>query len=443
MVRKLHRKLGILIVFWFFLLTITGILLNHEKNTYDFPFLWKIELPLFFFSDYALKINGNRDITSLHKTAKGTFVGSMTGLYHLESGRKLYNGRVFKIEPLRTKLGERDNYLFLATDKSLKLLSGNQIKSVALKDKIITSVAVFYPFAFAVEKKKKIYAVNLLNGLVTELKTPSAVELPKSIRLGRFVRDFHYGRALFENPLSAYLNDLFSLTLLWSIVTGLVLLLVRRTRGNRKKKRLFYKLHGTLFLSLFLPFVFLLVLTGLFINRWDLYRGLMDKEVSFFLVLPPYREPISDIWDIDYDGKSLRVATRLGLYRLNRDRWVLECEGFAYKLRRFGKKLFISGMGAPNRLLKDGKCTILKGTPSMPIDFVKDKKGVIAIKREGVKLERSSLPLYIFLLSLHDTSLLGSHLLILNDITALLGLFLMLSALYFWWKRVKIKSCNI
>jgi len=279
--------------------------------------------------------------------------------------------------------------------------------------------------------------VNLLKKEVLPLPVPEKAQLPDEVRLGRFLRDFHYGRGLLTQPASAYLNDLFSVVLLWSLITGLFLFFVRRVKGKRDAKRLLYRLHGTRLLLLFFPFVFFLVLTGLFINRWELYRPVVELKVPLEWLPPVYREPYADVWDLDYDGKTVRVATRLGLYRLDGDGWSLECEGFVYKLRRFGEKLYLSGMGVPNRVLTKRGCEVLADTPRMPVDFVKEEGKVIPVVRSEVKLERSSLPLYAFLLALHDASLLGYRFLLLNDLTAIGALFLYLSALYFWWKRIK------
>ncbi|NPA32036.1 MAG: hypothetical protein GXO04_00240 [Aquificae bacterium] len=431
MVRKLHRVAGVLSFLWLFLLTLSGLLLNHEKNLLSWDFLWRWEVPISLFHPDALKAHANRDITSLLNTKKGLFIGAMTGFYD-PSGKRLYKGRVFKLEPLTNE----GTPIALATDDGIKIFDGKRIKDLTLTGQVVTSLSVNYPKAIAVIKKRELYLVDLKDGSTLPLPTPQVAELPEKVRLGRFVRDFHYGRGLLTQPLSAYLNDLFSLALLWSTLTGFVLFFVRKLKGKRKTKRLLYRLHGTKSLLLTLPFVFLLLLTGLFINRWELFLPLMRAEVPLNLLPPAYRSPHTDIWDVDYDGRTVRIATRVGLYRLDAGIWRLECEGFAYKLRRFGEKLYISGMGAPNRVLTKEGCEILTNTPHMPVDFVKKDGKVVPVVRNRVKLERSSLPLYTFLLSLHDTSAIGYRFLLLNDITALLSLFLCVSALYLWGRRL-------
>jgi len=103
MLRKLHRWIGLLSFLWLFLLTFSGLLLNHEKNLFSLGFLWRWEVPASFFHPDALKAHANRDVSSLVKTEKGTFVGAMTGLYD-SRGRRIYEGRVFKLVPLRGKV---------------------------------------------------------------------------------------------------------------------------------------------------------------------------------------------------------------------------------------------------------------------------------------------------------------------------------------------------
>ncbi|NPB06369.1 MAG: PepSY domain-containing protein [Aquificae bacterium] len=429
--RRLHAYAGFLVSFWLLVLTLTGLLLNHEKNLFSLDFLWRVELPRSLFSDQALKRNGKADITSAVKTPAGYFIGAFSGLY-APSGRRVYEGRVFKVELLRSRPRPE---LLLATDDGLKLYKAGKVETLALKGRKVTAVSLSYPKVLLVVDRRDLYLYDFNEKRTLFIPTPLKAEPTKEVTLKRFVRDFHYGRGLLPGESSALLNDAFSVALLVSTVSGFLYFLVRKSR-RRRLKRFLFRVHASRLLIVTLPFVLLLALTGLFINRPRLYEPLLKEKLPELLTPPVYRAPFYDVWDADLSSGTVRIATRLGLYELKRGRWELVYEGFTYRLRRFGERLYLAGMGVPNRLLYKGRCYELPGVVKMPVDFVVKNGQVVPVSRSELPLEREKLPLYEFLLSLHDATLITP---VLNDLTGVLTVFLTLSASYFWLKRIKVR----
>ncbi len=428
MVKRLHKWAGIISALWLFILFFTGLLLNHENNCHSLDFLWDIQIPKKFFSDFSIKKNKNRDITSYKIFKDNIFIGSLTGFY--VNDKKILDKRVYKIEPYREKNKETYETLFLATDDGIYVYKDKKVYIFLLKGKNITSISVNYPFIYAVEDKKNIYKIDLNKNKIEKINLD--LKPADNIKINRFVRDYHYGRGLFVNPYSAYLNDLFSVFFIFTIISGTILFFKKKVKKNIIK-RISYKIHITKLNYLFFLFILLLITTGLLINRPYLYKDITRIEVPTSIFPPIYHNPEKDIWDIDFDGKNLRIGTRFGVYK----GYLLETAGFAYKLRRIEDNLYISGMGGPNKVLKNGEWEILRIKKHMPIDFIKMNGKIKAISKKDIKLKRDRLPLYTFLLSFHDASIFGEGFLILNDIFSILSIFIILSGIYLLFPNFK------
>ncbi|NPA17347.1 MAG: PepSY domain-containing protein [Aquificae bacterium] len=440
---RLHRLAGILIGFWLFNLSLTGFFLNHEKNNFDMGFMWSITLPSDIFNDYAISHHGHREITGykIHPEKDWKALASMRGLF-IDRGygfKRVYTGRVFQIEPARDR-DFRENFdtLYLATDRGVIKIDWEGKYSVAgLYGKVITSISVYGDRIVAVDMKKDVYMLK--DGKWEYIELPSEADIPPDVRFGRFVRDFHYGRGLFVNPVSMLINDFASLWWLWLSVSGYVIYLTYKKLKKKKAAgiqiRKLVKLHGNIISIVLIPILFLLALTGLFIDHPRFFRPFISFSIPTAVMPPVYHEPQKDIWGVDYDGKFIRIGTRHGLYRVEDSRLVLESPGFAYRVIRVENRLYISGMGSPSRFYSDGKWQRIKGHVHMPVDFIKTDKGVEPVNRRKLDFRPDTLPLYTFFVTLHDGSFFHEYFIYLNDLSVVLTFVLLYTGTIRYLKR--------
>jgi len=426
--RKIHKIAGLLLGVWLFNLGFTGFFLNHDKNSHSFDFLWITSLPSSFFSEDAVKKHGKREVNEyINITNKDLkVVASMTGLYLYKDKefKKVFNKAVFKIEPLRNRFYKEDySTLFLATSDGVYKLKDGKFELLGLKGKVITSLSVNGNTLVAVENKSKVYVKHGTSNF-REVSVPDKAQIPESVRIGRFVRDFHYGRGFLLNPASMLVNDFVSLWWLWLCLSGYLIFLMRGKISGKTVRGLI-KLHSNIFTIALSLFVFLLGLTGLFIDHPKFFSSILKASVPVWSLPPVYKEAHKEIWDVDFDGESIRIGTRYGVYLLRDDVAVLESEGFAYKLFRVEDRLYVSGMGSPNRLLEGGKWKVIKNAGHMPVGFVKKASDVVLVPRGQVPFLAENLSLYVLLLSLHDGSFFDENFIYLNDAAAVV-LFLLL-----------------
>ena len=449
---KLHKLVGIFVSFWLFNLALTGFLLNHEKNLLNFDFLWNINIPDRFFSKDALERHRFREVTSykVHHKKHWEAIGSMRGFYVNKGNgfKKIFDGKVFKIEPYRdSNFRENFDVLYLATNKGIYKYTwiGVPIR-LDLKEKNITSISINGNWIVFVKNKKDIYMYNLHTGNIMSI-IPYVSEIPKNISLNRFVRDFHYGRGVFTNPFSAYMNDFFAIWMIIMIFSGFAILFIYKYlkiykyKKGKNKLNFAIKLHSNKITLISIPFVFLLTITGIFIDHPKFFKPITNLKINTSIMPPAYHLPEKDIWDIDFDGKYIRIGTRIGIYKTNiskiqgnKLKFSLEKSVFAYKFIRNGKVLFLSGMGNPSFRLENGNWKMVN--IHMPVDFVKGKP----IKRNELPIFSNTLPLYAFLLTLHDGSFFDKNLIYLNDLSGFLVVVLLITGLIRYMKRKMYKN---
>ncbi|WP_457639332.1 PepSY domain-containing protein [Persephonella sp.] len=437
---KLHKVAGVLIGLWLFNLSLTGLLLNHEKNLFQLDFMWQWTLPSRLFSSDALKMHRFREVSSykVHPENGRQLIGSMRGLFVNtgEGFKQVFKGRVFKIEPYRDKnLKEDYSTVFLATDDGIYRYSWNGMPQPAgMQGMVITAISVYGNTVFCAVEKKFLYRFDLVSGKAEEIEIKSMPKV-EHINFRRFVRDFHYGRGVADQPVSAVLNDIVSAWWLWLIVSGYLIFFLYRQSKKRKiqkvsiRKLVFF--HSNVFTLIMIPFIFLLALTGLFIDHPRFFSPLINFNLPLWSMPPVYHSPEKDIWDIDYDGKVLRVGNRFGLYTSSdMKNFLIERKGFAYKLRRIENRLYLSGMGAPSGYFDGKKWHILK--LHMPVDFVLDGKPV---KRNELPVFSKNIPFYTFMVTLHDGSFFHRYFIFLNDVGAVLTFVLLFTGTVRYIKR--------
>jgi len=452
----LHKITGLAFGAVLFLLGFTGFFLDHD----NFDVLWDVSVSDSFLPDSivekkqkafnAYKIDANNPKHILAGSRMGLFV-SFDGGNHFK--KSLFQ-QVLAIEPDRKGYQENFQIIYAATVNGIYLSTdgGKKWKNIALKNQVVESFSLYDGYIYAVVDKRDVYKVDLktLETRQLNLKDISAKVLPKQVRLSRLVRDLHYGRGLFNGDISLYINDFLAFLMVFLAISGFVIYFsIRKIRAkktvNRRYFKLWIKMHSnSIILFSFIPMLFIFFITGVFLDHTDLFRNTLKQTIFDTRYLPPvYKSLSTDIWGFDYDGKTYRIGNRLGVFGSeDLQNWHLESKGFAYRIKRAGSQLLVSGMGSPNRVLSDKGWVLLKNTPHMPRDVYQLGGKTEFYNPKNARLPQlASTPLYYIMLGLHDGKLLYGQWVFINDAAVAAGIILLFTG-FIKWRRKKQKIHN-
>ncbi|WP_353662907.1 PepSY domain-containing protein [Hydrogenimonas sp. SS33] len=431
-----HRRFGLTAGAVLFLLALTGFFLDHDQ----WRFLYAIRLP---FTGHALKHAQMRLIEGyIVRPSRGNeaVVCSKRGIFVSADGASGFRP---VLERTCNGLVENGGKLYAATDDGIyEEASEKRWRRLALPGAWVNTLSAHGQTLFASVDKSLLYLIDAAQGRILqsgEVKI-GPKELGFAVKLSRFIRDLHYGRGLFEDPWSLALNDYGAWVLLWLSIGGFILWWhIRRRRGGKGTRR-FIRLHANVWSVAAIVPLSLLAVTGIFLDHAGALAGFMRSVTVPGALLPPvYRSLRHDIWSVDYDGSTFRIGNRYGVYGSpDMKRWHLENRGFAYRLLRHGETLYISGMGAPNRILNAKGYAPLPHTPHMFKSVVERPDG----KRLFFSSHRPNLPLprfedatlYALLLTLHDGSLFADGWRWVNDYAAVALLLLFVTGTVRWWR---------
>lgn len=447
----MHKWLGLSFGLILLLLGLTGFFLNHD----GFNFLWRTGI-----KDAALPqsiINYKKSgFTSFKVDAQNpahVIAGSRMGLFISWDGGNHFQltlpQQVLAIEPEQTQTQQNFQTLYAATTTGIYQSQdgGNQWQPLALAGKHVESLNHFNGQLFAVVDKREVWQINTATKDVQTLTfNPIPREtLPTEISLGRFVRDLHYGRGLFDSDLSLYLNDFSGLVLVFLGISGWVIFFsIRRIRAKKALNRWRFKtwvgIHShSIMLWSFFPMLILLV-TGVLLDHSKAFQHFLNQTKLPTAYLPPvYQSLQHDIWGMDFDGQTYRLGNRLGVFKTtDLKHWELDSAGFAYKLKRVGSRLIVSGMGAPSRELTATGWKPLSTAPHMPKD-VYQRDGelhFLAMHDETHALPSVDYtPWYLILLSLHDGGWFAGQWVWVNDAAVAAALLLFITGLIKWRRK--------
>jgi len=445
----IHKQAGLITGFVLGLLAFTGFFLDHE----NFNFLWSITVADEFVPQSMVDKKGRG--YEVYKVDPSDpvriFAGGRRGLFLSGNAGADYSlvldKQVFALEPERT--GDLENYknLFAATADGIYTSTDAGLHWIllGLKGKAVESFSVHDQVVHAVVDKRDICRLGM-DGAVEKLDVGpvSEYQLPDKVSLSRLVRDLHYGRGLFSGDSSILINDFASIALLFLSIGGYVIYyyirkIKQRSKVSRGKFKLWVSTHSNGWMLLcFIPLSWLLI-TGVLLDHSQAFRSFMSGTIMNTAYLPPvYRDLSTDIWGMDFDGSHYRIGNRLGVFEsTNLHDWVLETEGFAWRLKRTGKNLYTSGMGTPNSMLTESGWEKLPGTPHMPRDFFLDNGEVKYFTWQSADIKLPVLAttsLYHILLGLHDGELLWGQWVWINDISVI-GAVLLLVTGYSKWRR--------
>lgn len=433
---KIHKFAGITAGLVLIILGLTGFFLDHK----NWSWLYEVRVNNSFLPQSTIDKEAKLYQTHLNCFGK-TFIATNRGVYVKDSSTTKISLDVPSSTILFDPLAQ---VLFAAThDGVYSKTKTGEWKSIALKDSYINAMSLAEGQLFASVDKKFLYLINLSTNSVEPLSQPQLMIQERDISLGRFVRDLHYGRGLFDDGWSLLLNDIAALYLVLLGVSGywMFIIIRRQRRGIKSPKHYLKKLtkiHASwIAIVLIIPF-FILLVTGVFLDHSRFFQGfLKSTKVPSYLQPSVYSSLNEDVWSVDHDAKTLRIGNRFGIYEsTDKKTWTEVSRGFAYKMMRLDSELYVSGMGAANRKQKvDGSFAILPKTPHM----------FKSVSREdGLKYSRdfamsyADTSLYSIILTLHDGTFFASWWIWVNDYASLMLFILFITGGIRFFKKKRI-----
>ncbi|MDF1884105.1 PepSY domain-containing protein [Sulfurimonas sp. SAG-AH-194-C21] len=434
---KLHKFAGISAGVLLLILSISGFFLNHDK--------WSFLYTTTFTSVPSHILNADKRLYNAYhvdkQDSKHIIVGSYRGLFEsLDGGESFVHISTLQILALISY----ENNLYCATSDGIYIYKYT-LKKLALENKYITSLSISEQYIVAVEDKETIITLdrNTLKIVNTSVMNIKKSQLQEDIKLSRFVRDLHYGRGLFEGDISLLINDYGAIVLTFLALSGYTVWFFIKRKRHAKFSRALIKTHANIFSMIAIIPLLILAITGVFLDHSSALKKFMNGVKIPHSILPPVYDTLaSDIFSIDYDGKVYRIGNRYGIYKSeDLSEWNLENRGLAYKMIRKDKTLYISGMGAANRLIKDEVYIPLPKTPHMFRDVIIKDAAVeyFSTKQTTLPLPNlHDLTLYSLLLALHDGSFFSEWWVWVNDFAAFMLLVLSVTGTIRWYRKKRL-----
>ncbi len=440
---KLHKLGAHTVVFMLLILSISGFFLNHKNWNFLYSTTFT-SVPKSVIEHDTSLINGYwiDPLNANHIIAAGK-----RGIFESENQGKDFQQRL--AVPCNA-LKSYEGILYAAShDGIYRQDTLGEWKLLALGTKHINAISVYANRIVASVDQSQIVVLDL-EGNILQRTAPviKSNELEHDISLARLIRDVHYGRGLFDGISSLIINDFATIMLSFLLLSGMVMsVLIYQTRkkiANRGKAiKMVLKVHATSISVVATIPLILIALSGILLDHSKLFAAFLKSvSISSTYQPPVYHQLSSDIWSVDYDGDVYRIGNRHGIYQSSDlKEWDFENSGFAYKMIRNGSILYVSGMGAPNRVLENNVWKKLEHSPHMFKDVITINGKVHYLKghKNSVALPHfQDATLYSVLFTLHDGSFFGDWWAYVNDVTAVTLIFLLISGIILWMRIKRI-----
>ena len=432
---KLHKFFGLLSGFVLLILGISGFFIDHKEWSFLYNITFK-HLPQAAY-DIDRELYDGYYIDS--KDSEHRIVCAKRGIFEsFDDGETFKNISHLQCNGIREFNGE----VYIATNDGIKRFYNFMIKGFALNGEYITAISITEDKVIAVIDKHYIVDISKSNPDSYKKYTVEIDEnlLRDDIKLSRFVRDLHYGRGLLDDGLSLWINDYGALILSLLAISGYMIWWYVHRVKRAKRSRKIIKWHANIWSVIALIPLVVLAITGIFLDHSSGLAKFMRLVTIPHEVLPPvYSTLRRDIWSVDYDGSVYRVGNRYGVYKsTDLKNWEQDSKGLAFRMFRKGGVLYVSGMGAPNRIHDENGWHILKGTPHMFRDVMVDDGFVEYFSPRSTSL---SLPtfddatLYALMMSLHDGTFFASWWIWVNDFVSIALFLLFVTGIIRWYKK--------
>jgi len=437
---KLHKFFGLSAGLVLLILGITGFFIDHKQ----WSFFYNTTFTSLPSSAYEVDKKLFEAYWIDEKDSNHRIVGGKRGIFESFDTSENFT----KISSLQC-LGIRsdENGVFSATSDGIYELINSKWSILALKGLYITSISISKDTIVAIVDKHKLIKIKRDNHLIIQESEVviNNSQLQESIKLSRLVRDLHYGRGLFDGDISLLINDYGAIVISLLVISAYLIWWLIHKKTSPKLSRKLIRWHANPFAILALIPLIILAITGVFLDHSSALKKFMNSVTISHNILPPvYSSLRHDIWSVDYDGYVYRIGNRYGVYKSDDLKtWVLENKGLAFRMIRKKDSLYVSGMGAPNRIY-DGEWNILSSTPHMFRDVIIQDKSIRYFSTHKSKLKLpifKDATLYALMMTLHDGSFFSSWWVWINDFASFSFLILGITGTIRWlYKKRKKKS---
>lgn len=488
--RLAHTWLGLIALTWLFVLGITGFILDHPE--WRWAKQWTVTSAFgsdHIFIDETLGII----LRNFHVDADNPdhmIAGGERGLWRkakadapwvdvpYEDARGL--PRLLAMVPDPRAPWHR---IWLATDDGIWVVHGGEgsARQVALRDQEVVALSIGSSSAELIgATPDDAFRLNVSDAeampspVLMSLANANVRGMPETINLARVLTDMHLGWGLFSRETSVLINDFGALAIAFLCVTGLLQWwLPRRWRKSKAEAkastankssqlRLLYRSHAPVLgvLAVF-PILYLCV-TGIF---FDHARPLMiasknthiSRDVLFSAFdLTDLRGEVTGVVGTPGTPETLHLMTRLGLVRTsdNGQTWQLvndlpmlaHAKGGLTGMLYTDGVTFIGTHGGPNYVRYDGEDTwsqipglrmfiqdaakagdewILKGSRGFVRGTLDGQLNPVEVALPNI----SGMPINSFVADLHAGFMFTDHWVWVNDIIAVMAIFLVISGL--------------
>lgn len=437
---QLHKFAGLSAGLVILLLGITGFFIDHDKWSFLYNTTFKYtpetvkKADTKLFEAYWIDPNNQEHY----------IVGGKRGIFEsFDAGQNFVLMTPLQCLAIRANNGE----VFTATSDGIYQLQKGAWKQYALSGEYITSISVSNEKIIAIIDKHELVVIQKANAKVISknIVAIEASKLKEDIKLSRFVRDLHYGRGLFDGDISLLINDYGAIVISLLAISGYIIWWLIRNKKKAKLTRKLIKWHANMFTIIAIIPLLILAITGVFLDHSKALAQFMKTTTIPHAMLPPVYDSLKhDIWSVDYDGEVYRIGNRYGVYSSkDLDKWEKEINGLAYRMVRNNEVLYVSGMGAPNRIY-DGKWNMLPKTPHMFRDVMLAENKVEYFAPCGhcaQKLPKfKDATLYSVLLTLHDGTFFADWWVWVNDYAAFALIVLSITGTLRWYRKRKNRS---
>lgn len=440
---KLHKFFGLSAGIVILILGVTGFFIDHDKWSFLYTTTFK------YLPD-AVKKADNKLFESYWIDPQNNahyIVGGKRGIYESFDSAKTFN-KMTSLQCLAIRSDAKG--VFAATSDGVYQLRDASWHAYALSGEYITAISLSKNNIVAIIDKHKLITLQRDTGHVYSTNTVEidASKLQEDIKLSRFVRDLHYGRGLFDGDISLLINDYAAIVISLLALSGFWIWVLIRKKTKPKLSRKLIRLHASSITIIAIIPLLILAITGVFLDHSKGLANFMKSVTIPHEILPPVYESLEhDIWSVDYDGKIYRIGNRYGIYSSKDLKvWEKESNGLAYRMIRKDEVLYVSGMGAPNRIY-NGEWKMLPKTPHMFRDVILIDDKVEYFKTHGKGVQSTpkfdDATFYSLMLTLHDGTFFSDWWVWVNDYAAFALLVLSITGTMRWYRKKKGKSAAI
>jgi hypothetical protein len=450
--RKLHKKVGIIAGLFLFILSLTGFFLNHDQ--WSFQYHWT--LPNSILPDVVAEADKKLFQVKTVKPDNDQWmiVGGLRGVFVSQDG-----GENFQSQSSHQfyALSWMDDVLYGATEDGVWVSHdfGLTWLPFALQGLWVNALAIDDDHILASVEKSQLVQLTAQGKVLQKggVNIPES-ELADSITLSRFVRDFHYGRGFLDDGWSLLLNDIATWILIFSIISGTfiwwTLTRARAVHQISKAKMVWVKKtmkmhrHGLVLLAI--PFLVLFAITGIVLDHSKFFSPYLKEITWSQSTLPPvYQSLREDIWSVDIESQTqgviYRIGNRYGVYESDDfQTWQKVSDGFAYRMKRLNKTLYVSGMGSLPRSYSIETGWSSLDAPSMFRDVYLSQASFIFFGGHGETADHqvpllSNSTFYSVVLTLHDGTFFAEWWIWVNDLASILLILLLITGVIRWKKK--------